>query len=129
MKAIDSAGLRFDVARARLANFNLKSKWSMACWILFLAGLLTQLAAPRLKIEHNQFVIPGSLLNANHPISPSQIVARERWMQLISAVLAAAGALGLGVYHRSIFLPSHGKVYGPLPIEKRVSGDRRAAHI
>ena len=95
MKSPRSLVLMFPVG-GRPSNCRFKLKWSMACWTLFLAGLLIQLASPRLKIEHNQFVIPGSVMSANHPVSPSQIVARERWMQLLSATLTAGQGAGIG---------------------------------
>lgn len=113
MKSLRSQGLMFAVG-GRPSNPGFKLKWSMVCWALFLAGLLIQLAAPRLKIEHNQFVLPGSMMSANRPVSPSQIVARERWMQLLSAVLTAGGALGLGICHYSGSLRSHANERRPL---------------
>ena len=108
------------------SNSRFKSKWSIACWILFLAGLVIQLAAPRLKIEHDKFVIPSSMMSSTRPVSPAQIVARERWMQLLSAVLTTGGALGLGACHRPGFLRSRAGECGPPP-GKRISGRRRDA--
>src|SRR5579884_4381443 len=68
----------------------------LVLWALFLAGLLVQAGAPRLHIEHNAFAIPESL-TSNGTIRPADIVARERWMQTLSAVLTLTGALGLAI--------------------------------
>jgi hypothetical protein len=72
-------------------------------WVMFGAGVLVQVFAPRLKIEHNAFVIPPSLLSAGKQINPAEIVARERQMQMLSAGLTAGGAIGLGFYYRRAF--------------------------
>jgi len=65
----------------------------MLSWLVFAAGLVVQLQAPRLAIENRAFVIPLPADGAG--IRPDEIVASERWMQAISAVLTASGALGL----------------------------------
>lgn len=76
------------------------------CWLLFGAGLLVQGFAPRLSVEHNAFVIPLSLSSQEHPIDPAKIVSRERQMQTMSALLTAAGALGLALlYQQTFFRP------------------------
>jgi hypothetical protein len=58
-------------------------------------GLLVQIFSPHLKIESTAFVMPPELLAPGKPISPSDIVAKERLVQSISAVLTVGGALGL----------------------------------
>jgi len=67
------------------------------CWVVFAAGLLIQLLAPHLKIENGAFVIPPTLTAGANEIRPAEIVARQRRMQLISALLTVSGALGLAV--------------------------------
>ena len=77
-------------------------------WAIFLAGVAVQWFAPRLKIENNAFVIPPTLTsNAREGIRPDQIVARERRLQLLSAILTVGGALGLGLWYRRDFVRSH----------------------
>jgi hypothetical protein len=62
-------------------------------WLAFAAGLLVQGLAPRLTIENRAFVI--SLPADGAGIRPAEIIASERRMQLISAILTLSGALGL----------------------------------
>ena len=69
-------------------------------WAVFGMGLLVQTFAPRLKVENGAFVIPGILTAGNQPTAPAEIVTRERWLRMLSAVLTLAGALGLGYYYR-----------------------------
>jgi hypothetical protein len=64
-------------------------------WTVFALGLLVQVFSPHLKIEHNAFEMPPTLLALGKPISPSDLVARERIVQSTSAVLTLAGAVGL----------------------------------
>lgn len=67
-------------------------------WTVFVAGLLVQAAAPRLHIVHNAFAIPSTLTSGGS-IHPAEIVARERIMQSLSALLTLSGALGLATYY------------------------------
>jgi hypothetical protein len=67
---------------------------------VFGAGLVVQLCAPRLKVEHNAFVMPPALVSGKKQINPAELVARERAMQLISVTLTLGGAIGLGFYYR-----------------------------
>lgn len=69
-------------------------------WALFGAGILVQVFAPRLKIERNAFVIPPSMVAGSKELHPSELVGRERRMQVVSAVLTFSGALGLAVLYR-----------------------------
>ena len=73
-------------------------------WLIFAAGVLIQVFAPRLKIEHNAFVIPSSMVAAGREFRPADIVGRERLMQVISALLTLGGALGLAVQYRQRLL-------------------------
>jgi hypothetical protein len=73
----------------------------VAClWLVFVAGLVVQTAAPRLKIENNAFVMPPIVNVQGATIRPDALVRRERWMQGISGVLTVGGALALGVCYR-----------------------------
>jgi len=69
-------------------------------WIVFAAGIVVQLAAPRLKIENNAFVMPPIINVQGALIRPDRLVRRERWMQMISGMLTVGGALSLGVCYR-----------------------------
>ena len=75
---------------------------ALLCWLLFAGGLLVQLLAPHLKIENGAFVIPPTFTAGANEIRPAEIVARQRRMQLISALLTVSGALGLAVLYRDI---------------------------
>jgi hypothetical protein len=69
-------------------------------WAVFAAGLLVEMAAPRLKIENNAFVMPPISNAQAGVLRPDVLVRRERWMQAVSGVLSIGGALGLGFYYR-----------------------------
>ena len=71
-------------------------------WIVFASGLLVQVFAPRLEVKDNAFVMPPSLVSEGNEVNPAQIVARERRLQLLSAVLTLGGALGLFFYYRRV---------------------------
>jgi hypothetical protein len=71
-------------------------------WMLFAAGLAVHLLAPNLERKDNAFVIPLMHESGQSTLSPDLIVAKERRMQLIAALLAASGALGLGFCHRAV---------------------------
>ena len=76
-------------------------------WTIFASGLLVQAFAPRLEIENDAFVIPPSLISEGKAVDPAQIIARERRLQALSAVLTLGGALGLAYYYRRVlFRPS-----------------------
>ena len=73
-------------------------------WALFAIGLLLQAFGPHLKIKNNKFVLPPSLVLSGKQIRPDAIVARERIMQSLSAVLTVGGALGLAFcYRKALF--------------------------
>lgn len=69
-------------------------------WAMFVAGLLIQLAAPRLKIENNAFAMPPIVNAQGAAIRPDVLVRRERWMQGASGILTVGGALALGICYR-----------------------------
>lgn len=78
-----------------------RKRLGLALWAIFGAGLIVQLWAPRLQIKNGAFVIPPSLMSrAAGAISPADIVARERLMQALSAILTLSGALGLAIHYR-----------------------------
>jgi len=82
-----------------------RSRWLPAVlWAIFAGGLLVQGFAPRLKIKHNAFVIPPSLVSQGQRVDLEALMARERRMQLLSAVLTLTGALGLAFYYRDNLL-------------------------
>ncbi len=62
-------------------------------WALFTLGVLLQLFAPRLRIEHDQFVLSSP--PANTAVAPAEIVMKERRVQLLSGILTVGGAVGL----------------------------------
>jgi hypothetical protein len=73
-------------------------------WAIFAAGLLVQMAAPRLKIENNMFVMPPISSGQQTVLRPDVVVRRERWMQLASGILTVGGALALGFFYRRTLL-------------------------
>jgi len=82
---------------------NRREQWQgLFFWSLFAAGLLVQLLAPRLEISNGAFVIPPALVAGGNNIRPDEIIAKQRRMQLISAVLTVSGALGLAYRYREI---------------------------
>jgi hypothetical protein len=58
------------------------------------------MAAPRLKIENNAFVMPPINDAQSMALRPDVLVRRERWMQGASGLLTLGGAVALGVYYR-----------------------------
>jgi hypothetical protein len=77
---------------------------SVFFWSLFAIGLLLQAFGPHLKIKNNKFVMPPSLVLSGKQIRPDAIVARERIMQSLSAVLTVGGGLGLAFcYRKALF--------------------------
>ncbi len=98
---------------AERTNAKRGRRWiAMLLWAIFGAGVLLQAVAPRLKIEHNAFVMPPELLSQGKAIAPAEIVARVRKMQLLSAVLALGGALGLASFYRRALFRSAGAALG-----------------
>ena len=84
---------------------NCRNKWlSALLWAIFASGLLVELLAPHLKIEHDAFVIPPSLGSQQKEINPAALVARERHMQLLAAVLTLGGAVSLAFYYRDTLI-------------------------
>jgi hypothetical protein len=77
-----------------------RKRLAVLFWLLFGGGLLVRLLAPNLERTKEAFVVPMALSQGQKTLNPAQIVAKERRMQLISAVLTASGALGLGFLYR-----------------------------
>ncbi len=77
-----------------------EAKLAVCLWAIFGVGLLVEMAAPRLKIENNAFVMPPINNVQATVLRPDVLVRRERWMQAASAILTVGGALALGAYYR-----------------------------
>lgn len=73
---------------------------ALCLWAIFAAGLLVEMAAPRLKIENNAFVMPPINDPQAATLRPDVLVRRERWMQAASGLLTLGGAAALGIYYR-----------------------------
>ena len=73
---------------------------ALCLWGIFAAGLLVEMAAPRLKIENNAFVMPPINNAQAATLRPMVIVRQERWMQAAAGLLSLGGAVALGVYYR-----------------------------
>jgi hypothetical protein len=77
-----------------------QTRLALCLWAIFTAGLLVEMAAPRLKIENRAFVMPPISGAQAESLRPDLLVRRDRWMQSISGILTLGGALALGVYYR-----------------------------
>ena len=77
---------------------------ALCLWAIFAAGLLVEMAAPRLKIENNAFVMPPINDAQAVALRPDVLVRRERWMQSASGLLTLGGTVALGVYYRRTLL-------------------------
>jgi len=77
-----------------------QNRLALCLWAMFAAGLLVEMAAPRLKIENNVFVMPPISDVQGATLQPAALVRRERWMQAASGLLTVGGAVALGVYYR-----------------------------
>ena len=80
------------------------TRLTLLFWAIFGAGLVIQVAAPRLKIENNTFVMAPISDSRGGMLRPDRLVRRERWMQLASGILSVGGALALGVCYRQRLL-------------------------
>jgi hypothetical protein len=78
----------------------MRTKLVLCFWAIFAAGLVIQMAAPRLKIENNAFVMPPISDAQAAMLRPDGLVRRERWMQAASGILTLGGAVALGVCYR-----------------------------
>jgi hypothetical protein len=80
-----------------------QTRLALCLWAIFAAGLLIEMASPRLKIENNAFVMPP-ISDARGPVlRPDVLVRRERWIRGVSGTLTLGGALALGIcYRRSL---------------------------
>jgi hypothetical protein len=92
-----------------------RPRWRAALllWTIFCAGLIVQLLAPRLKVEHNAFVMPQAMISGKQQIRPAELVARERMMQLLSVMLTISGAIGLGIHYRATLFRRRSHEVGP----------------
>ena len=80
-----------------------RHRWlALLGWLMFAAGLLLQLLGPHMKIANRAFVIPPKLTAAGNNIRLVEIIARQRRMQVISALLTLGGAIGLAVLYRDV---------------------------
>jgi hypothetical protein len=77
-----------------------ETRLAICLWAIFGVGLLVEMAAPRLKIENNAFVMPPINDAQATALRPDVLVRRERWMQAASGILTVGGALALGAYYR-----------------------------
>lgn len=84
----------------------LRRRAALFFWLVFGGGVLVHYLAPNLERKQDGFVIPEALTAGRSGLDPGWIVAKERRMQWISAVLTATGALGLGYLHRRELWPS-----------------------
>jgi hypothetical protein len=69
------------------------------------------------------------MMSAKQLVSPSAIVARERWMQLLSAALTAGGALGLAACYGPGFFRSNGQQFVSSTRPNRIPGRRHGAVV
>jgi hypothetical protein len=76
----------------------------LVIWAVFFSGLLLQLFSPHLRISHDSFVIPQDEVSQGSVIDPRALIAKERTIQLCSALLTLAGAIGLALYYRRTLL-------------------------
>jgi hypothetical protein len=75
----------------------------LCLWAIFAAGLLVEMASPRLKVEDNAFVMPPISEAGGAVLRPDVLVRRERWIRGVSGTLTIGGALALGIsYRRSL---------------------------
>jgi hypothetical protein len=77
-----------------------QTRLALCLWAIFAAGLLIEMAAPRMKIENNAFVMPP-INNAQAAVlRPDVLVRHERWIRGLSGTLTFGGALALGICYR-----------------------------
>jgi hypothetical protein len=82
-----------------------RARWiPVLSWAAFATALLVEAFAPRLAITNNAFVMPPSLVAEGKQLRPAELVARERSAQVLSALLALSGALGLAFHYRAALI-------------------------
>lgn len=69
----------------------------------FLTGVLLQ-AGPHLQVRGNQYIVPPSLVSPGTQVRPAELIAKERRIQLLSALLSLGGAIGLARCYGKILL-------------------------
>jgi hypothetical protein len=89
-----------NIATRRQISGALQARLALCLWAIFVAGLLVEMGAPRLKIENNAFVMPPISDAQSATLRPMVMVRRERWMQAAAGLLTLGGAAALGVYYR-----------------------------
>lgn len=89
-----------DSLAQRRVSTALQARLALCLWAVFAAGLLVEIAAPRLKIENNVFVMPPINDAQGATLRPAALVRRDRRMQGASGILTLGGAVALGVYYR-----------------------------
>jgi hypothetical protein len=89
-----------NLAMRRQLSGALQARLALCLWAIFAAGLLVEMAAPRLKIENNMFVMPPISDAQSATLQPAVLVRRARWMQGASGLLTLGAAVALGVYYR-----------------------------
>jgi hypothetical protein len=77
-----------------------QKRLALCLWAILAVGLLVEMAAPRLKIENNAFVMPPINDARGATLRPAELVRRERWMQAAAGLLTLGGAVALGIYYR-----------------------------
>jgi hypothetical protein len=76
-----------------------RPSWTPALlWACLGAGLVLQGWAPHLPVERSRFILSSERVN-----NIAGLVERERRMQLLSALLTGAAALGLAFTHRDLW--------------------------
>jgi hypothetical protein len=90
----------------RELSWGLRARLALCLWAIFAAGLMVEMAAPRLKIENNVFVMPPINDAQGEPLRPAALVRRDRWMQGAAGFLTLGSALALGVYYRRALVAS-----------------------
>lgn len=81
-----------------------QTRLALCLWAIFAVGLLVEMAAPRLKIENNAFVMPPISDMHGSTLRPDALVRRERWMKGASGIFTVGGALALGVFYRQTLI-------------------------
>lgn len=96
---------------------------ALLCWLVFAAGLLVQVLSPHLMVSNGAFVIPQKLAAGRNVIRPDEIIARQRRMQLLSALLTVGGALGLAFVYRYILIGGVSRRSSEPPVEEPACRD------
>jgi hypothetical protein len=74
-------------------------------WFFLGAGLLIQGFAPHLAVKEKQFVVPTSAV-IDTGRTPKELIDRERYMQVLSAIFTCGATLGLAYCYRDLLFKS-----------------------